>query len=262
VELNHELEITDVVSVIDYDHYMSTPASAKWLSNGNLIVGDMATMEPGAMQDLYVKIMDQDLNTVHDTLIFYSMEPTYIAVNNGIDYTDENNIWLGTFYGVPPGFSGTEVFRIHIFDSNGQLKGMKVYGGDQRYWFTNLIATSDGGCIMTGAIPDYDGAENNDAYFIKVMPDDILTHSEDTPLKFDRDVAVFPNPFTDFLYFKTLRKNLRVTILDNTGKEVLCKKLSRLSKEGLVTNNLQPGFYYYTITDNGRIIQSGKLMKK
>jgi hypothetical protein len=262
VELDQDLEITGFVSVIDLQHYIFTPASAKWLPNGNLIMANRANVEPGADEDLYVKVMDQDLNNLHDTLILYSNEPTYISVKNGMDYTDPNNIWLGTFYGVPPGFSWDEVFRIHIFDSNGNLKGRKVYGGDKSYWFFDLKATSDGGCIMTGMVGDYEGADNTNGYIIKVMSEDILTHAEETPFENDRDVAVFPNPFQDFLHFETMRKGLSVSISDNTGKEVLNINLNGISRKGIDMGYIPPGIYLYNILDNGRKIQGGKLIKQ
>lgn len=261
VEFDQDLEITGYVSIIDPEHIAVTPTCAKWLPNGNLITANRASMEPGADQDLYVKIMDQELNTLNDTLLYYD-EQVYCPVMSGLDFTDENNIWVGSFVGIPPSFSGSEVFRILIFDSEANLKGMKAYGGEMRYWFFNLFATSDGGCILTGVTPDYEGADNSNGYIIKVMPGDILTDAEETPFEFDMDVAVFPNPFSGSLHFESARKNLWVSLVDNTGKEVLNGELSGLSRTGLATNHLPPGFYYYNITDNGRTIQSGKLIKQ
>ena len=260
VELNHELEITSYVSIIDTEHYISTPISAKWLSNGNLFIADVATMEPGADKDLYVKTMDQGLNIVDDTLILYD-DAMYLPQMNGLDFIDENNIWVGQFVGIPTSFSGTEIFRVHIFDSEVNLKGRKEYGGDSRYWFYNLKATSDGGCIITGKIPDYDGSDNSDGYLIKIMPEDILTNAEETPFEFDSDVTVFPNPFYNKLTIETIRKNLIISLFDNTGKKVLTGDIKNIPRTNFKTGNLQAGFYFYTISDNGRIIQSGKLIK-
>jgi len=259
VELDLNLNITNQVSVIDPDHYISTPLSAKWLSSGNLIVADRANTEP-ANQDLYVKIMDPDLNMLRDTLIFYD-ESVYIPVNNGLDFTDENNIWIATFEGIPTSFPGSEVFRIHIFDSDLNLKGLKVFGGAMRYWFYDLMATSDGGCLMTGMIPDYNGAANHDGYILKVMPQDILTNAEETPLENDMDVFVYPNPFRDELKTETMRLGLALNLFDSRGNLVLDEFISDLPNETFKTARLSPGFYYYQITDNFRIIQNGKLVK-
>jgi hypothetical protein len=261
VELDLNLNITNQVSVIDPDHYISTPISAKWLSSGNLIVADRATMEPGANQDLYVKIMDPDLNMLKDTLIFYD-EWVYLPVNNGLDFIDENNIWIATFEGVPPNFPGSEVFRIHIFDSDLNLKGLKVFGGAMRYWFYDLKATSDGGCLMTGVRPDYNGSYNQDGYIIKVMPQDIITNAEETPFEFDSDVAVYPNPFTDYIKLETVREGLRFSLFSSDGKMVMSEKLLSTPYFALSTSGLRTGLYYYNVHDNSYIIQRGKLIKQ
>jgi hypothetical protein len=260
VELNLDLEITSFVSIIDPEHYVSSPLSAKWLSNGNLMVADIATMEPGANKDLYIKTMDQDLNVINDTLIYYD-DQLYLPNKNGLDFTDENNIWVGAYVAAPTSWPGTEVFRIHIFDAQVNLKAMKEYGGNMRYEFRHLIATSDGGCIMTGSIPDYDGAENSNGYLIKVMPFDILTHAEKTPSKIDRDVAIFPNPFKNYIFLTTARKSLSFTLSSAMGEIVIKGNLNSIQTK-IITDNLVPGIYFYTIFENGKAVQTGKLIKQ
>ena len=136
-----------------------------------------------------------------------------------------NNIWIPTFVDITTNFPGTEVFRFHIFDSNLNLKGVKEYGGDKRYWFFNMMVTSDGGCLLTGMVPDYDGSWNHDAYVVKVMPDDILTFAEETPFDFDRDVIVFPNPFSTEINIQTVRKNLTFNMFDIMGNQVFSKEM-------------------------------------
>ena len=256
VEFDSNFNITNMIPVIDADHYVTTPVSARWLPDGNIIT---------AYRDyynFYLKIMDQDFNTLNDTVIDYP-ESVYVAVNYGIDYIDEDNIWVGTFEGIPPGWiPGSEIFRIHIFDKNGHLKAMKEFGGDLRYWFYNLKVTSDGGCIMTGVKDDYYGSYNTNGFLIKVMPDDILTNAEDTPLAYDRDVSVYPNPFDDYLNIETLRKDLRISLFDVNGQKILERDISNSIRSKLFTGNIKSGFYFYNITDNGRVIQSGKLLKR
>jgi len=257
VEINKDFEITNYISTIDPQHTAHTPLSARWLPNGNILSGAMA----GSNYNTYVRLMDSQLNTVQDTLLAYN-ETTYVITLNGMDYTDPDNIWLGTFYGLPTFFAGEEVFRIHIFNSEGHLKGMKVYGGEMRYWFYNLVSTSDGGCIITGEVPDTNGSWNTNGYIIKVMPDDILTNAEDTPLAYDRDVSVYPNPFDDYLNIETLRKDLRISLFDVNGQKILERDISNSIRSKLFTGNIKSGFYFYNITDNGRVIQSGKLLKR
>ena len=185
-----------------------------------------------------------------------------LPVNKGLGYIDPNTIWIARFDGTLTNVTGTEVFRFYIFDSNLNLKGVKEYGGTTRYWFYDLLVTSDGGCLLTGMVPDYEGSWNHDAYVIKVMPEDILTFAEETPFDFDRDVLVFPNPFSTEINVQTVRENLTFNIFDVAGKLVLSKKIDQIPNYTLSTGNINPGFYFYTVSDNGRVIQTGKLIKQ
>ncbi|MCD4695873.1 MAG: T9SS type A sorting domain-containing protein [Bacteroidales bacterium] len=261
IEMDMNLNIVNYTSVIDDEHYISTPLSAKMNPYGNIVMANRADMEPGANQDLYVKVMDTLFNTIHDTLLFYP-ENTYLAVNKGLGFTDPDNIWVTTFEGIPPGITGTEVFRFHIFDSELNLKGMKEYGGDTRYWFFDMIVTSDGGCLLTGAVSDNDGSYNANGYIIKVMPDDIITHAEETPFAFDKDVFVFPNPFSTEINIQTVRKGLSFNLYNVSGHCILSSEIIYNNNNTLSTGNLKPGSYFYNIQYENHIIQSGKIIKE
>ena len=205
--------------------------------------------------------MDVEFNTLRDTLLFY---PGYdhIPEFKGLGFTDPNQIWVPTFNPDPNSWSGAEVFRFHIFDSNLNLIGMKLYGDDRRYSFFNMIVTSDGGCLMTGSVCDFIGSDNNNGYIIKVMPEDIITHAEDTPISIDRDVMVYPNPFDNEIRFQTVRKNLTFKLYDITGKIILFGDIDDHIESVISTGKLNHGIFFYTIQDDNRIIQSGKLIKE
>jgi hypothetical protein len=261
IEMDLDLTITDYISVIDWEHIGAIPTSVKLLPNSNFIQASRAAMEPGAYNDLYVRIMDEEFNTIRDTLLLYP-EWVYIPYYEGIGFTDPNQIWVATF---EPEFNyvpGTEVFRFHIFDSNLNLTGMKVYGGDRRYTFLNMIATSDGGCLLTGTIPDYNGSYNDNGYIIKVMPEDILTHAEETLIPNDRNVIIYPNPFTNEIRFQTAREDLTFELYDFIGKKILSVELNDYSESTIAMSSVNEGIYFYSIRYDKRIIQSGKMIKE
>jgi len=261
IKMDLDLNITDYISIIDWEHFSSTPITVKVLPNSNFFQANEASMEPGAYHDLYVKIMDNEFNTIRDTLILYP-EYVYLPVYQGMDFVDQNQVWVSTFQPEFNSVSGNEIFRFHIFDSNLNLEGMKVYGGDRRYTFFNMMVTSDGGCLMTGTVPDYNGSYNDNCYIIKVMPWDIITHAEDTPITNDRDVMVYPNPFSNKIRFQTVRKNLTFNFYDLTGNIILTGDIVDHTEFKISTGGLNHGIYFYTIRDDWRIIQSGKLIKE
>lgn len=260
IEMDLDFNITNYISIIDWDHFSSIPITIKKLPNFKLIQANQATMEPGAAYDLYVKIMDANFNTIEDTLLFFT-EYMYIPWYNGLDFNNQNQIWVATFEPQFNYFTGTEIFIFHIFDSNLNLVGLKEYGGDQRYTFFNLKVTSDGGCLLTGTIPDYDGSFNDNGYIIKVMPQDIITNAEETPISIDRDVMIYPNPFKNEIRFQTVRKNLTFNLYDLTGNIILTGDIVDNTEFKISTGHLNQGIYFYTIRDDWRIIQSGKLIK-
>jgi len=261
IEMDLDLNITSYLTEIDEEHQILDPVSIKKIPGDRYIMGNLAIVEPGAYYDLYLKIMDSELNTLKDTLILYP-ERTSMASYNGIGFIATNTISIPTFVDITTNYPGTQFFSVHIFDSNLNLKGVKEYGGNTRYWFFDMLVTSDGGCLLTGMVPDYEGSWNHDAYVIKVMPEDIFTFAEETPFDFDRDVLVFPNPFSAEINIQTVRKNLTFNIFDVAGKLVFSKEIDQIPNYTLSTGNINPGFYFYTIQYENRIIQSGKLIKE
>ena len=261
IEMDLDFNIMDYISIVDWEHYSSPPLTVKIMPNSNFLQAQKSTIEPGAYHDLYIKIMDEEFNTIRDTLLLYPGYD-YIPYYKGMGFIDQNQIWIPTFNPEFNSFTGTEVFRFHIFDSNLNLTGMKLYGGDRRYTFFNMIVTSDGGCLMTGSVCDFNGSYSDNGYIIKVMPDDIITHAEDTPITNDRDVMVYPNPFKNEIRFQTVRKDLTFELHDITGKKILSGDIEDHTESKISAGNLNHGIYFYTIQDDNRIIQSGKLIKE
>jgi hypothetical protein len=261
IEMDLDLNITNYIAVIDWEHFNNDPITVKSFPNSTFIQANQAEMEPGTYHDLYVKIMDEEFNTLRDTLLYYPGYD-YIPGFEGMGFTDPNQIWVPTFNPEPNYWSGTEVFRVHIFDSNLNLIGLKVYGDDRRYTFDNMIVTSDGGCLMTGSVCDSTGSYNDNGYIIKVMPEDILTHAEETPIQNDKDVMIYPNPFRNEIRLQTVRKDLTFDLYDCTGRIIWLGDIDDHTQSKIITGTLSQGIYFYTIQDDKRIIQSGKLIKE
>ena len=261
IEMDLDLDITQFISTIDEEHYVVDPVSVQKMEPDRFVMGNVAVMEPGAFLDLYIKIMDSNLNTLKDTLLIYP-ERTSMPEHTGLGFIDPDNIWVPTFEDNATNFMGTEVFRFHIFDSELHLKAVKEYGGDKRYWFFNMLVTSDGGCLLTGMVPDYEGSWNHDAYIIKVMPEDIITFAEETTFTNDKDVMVFPNPFSTDIKLQTVREGLIFSLTDITGNNILSVNIDDIPGKTISTDMLGPGSYLYSIHYENRIIQKGKLIKK
>ena len=239
------------------EDYVVPPITAKWLSNGNLF---LANRGMGDM-DAEFRLCNPDYTTIKDTLI-YDSEIDYIPVRQGMDFIDEDLIWTATFNMYLQPITYDKIFRVYIYDSEMNMKGMKTYGGDGQWWFEHLLATSDGGCIITGGEREPNGSNMWDLSIFKIMPDDIFTAAEDTPMENDRDVALYPNPVKDYLYIETVRKNLSIQILDKLGRVVHQQKIRSLPHDKVNLHTLTKGIYFYHIMDGNRTIQNGKIIKQ
>jgi len=186
----------------------------------------------------------------------------YPAWRTSMDFTDKNNIWVsGNIEHFPSQHIDTEIL-VYLLDSQLNVKGMKLYGGDMNYSATTTTATSDGGCVLGCRVYDWKNSFANDLDFWikKVYPNDIITFAEDTPYPYDRDVLVFPNPFGSALQIRTFRNNLAFALFDINGRKVIESDI-QWGGNGLNTAGIPKGFYVYTISTNNRVIQTGKLVK-
>ncbi len=182
---------------------------------------------------------------------------------NAIDFTDKNNIWVfGALDHLPSDPIYAEAF-VYLLDSTLEVKGLKYFEGDISYNASLTNATPDGGCVLGGFLTDWQNNQSGDMdiWIKKVFPEDILTNAEDTPDPNDRDVLVYPNPFTDKLIIKTIRKGLKFSLFTINGITVLETKIENNMTFELNASILEKGTYIYKITYKNRVIQTDKLIK-
>lgn len=240
--------------------FLFDPISAVRLSNGNAILANRSTEITGSdYSDLEMRLYDENYNLIRDTIINHD-ERVSIPSYRGLDYVYEDNIWVATFELMwATGIIGTEVFRLFVFDKQLNLKGKKVFGGDKRYWFWDLLATTDGGCILTGHVPEFEGSDFADSYFIKVMPDDILTKVNKS--KLNRKTKVFPLPANNVLNINNLNVDSELIIYDLIGKQLVSYQLSK-GDNIVKLDLLEPGIYIGVIILDGNVFENLKILKK
>jgi len=262
VEFDNNLNILAWGLIEDSLSYLCAPLSINRLENGNMIIANLSIgITVPSLKDLEMRIIDPAFNLIKDTLIFHD-EYVYIPVNKGLVFNDDDNIWVATFEQTFHYVMGTEVFRFHIFDSELHLKGVKAYGDDTRYWLFDMIVTSDGGCLVTGIVPDFEGSYDADGYIIKVMPSDILTSAELPPMEDEGLVVVTPNPFSDFIRIENKTENICLSMFNVNGVMVYEERIPGNTKQVVSTKYFPQGLYLYLIIMDDKMIQSGKLFKQ
>ncbi|MEZ5084663.1 MAG: T9SS type A sorting domain-containing protein [Bacteroidales bacterium] len=261
IELDSDLNITGLVPMnANYSYHGSI--GARLLSNGNFIIGSLANQEvPGAFYDLHMWISDTDLVPIHDT-VFFDEGKNWLPAFSGLDFIDENNIWVVTYPQMQSYPTAEGVGRIYLFDSQLNVKGAKYFGGDTARYLYSIKALEDGGCIITGVQDDEDSNGYTNAYFKKVMAIDIISYAEETADPNDRDVLVYPVPFENELRIETYRIGLSLSLFSLDGKRVISDSKLSIPHTRIETSHLTQGNYLYHISANGKSIQSGQIIKK
>jgi len=89
----------------------------------------------------------------------------------------------------------------------------------------------------------------------------IITNTKEISSNPEKNVLIFPNPFSDVLFVKTSLDELSLLLFASDGKEVLTKNISSTEKVIFNTSAIPTGVYYYKITNDKKVIQTGKLIK-
>ncbi|MCK9271774.1 MAG: T9SS type A sorting domain-containing protein [Bacteroidales bacterium] len=205
-----------------------------------------------------VLTLDNDFNILKDTILEYN-QPAQLPLYSGIDYTNEDNIYMCSYRHISLNTLGATVFYVHILDAELNVKGTKICGGDSHYMLYSLLATSDAGCILTGIVPDHESSHLTDGYVVKLMPEDILTGiAEPNTLK-AISVRVSPNPFRNELVVD-VPDDFSLIIYNQLGRPALTQILEK-GMQRINTSSLKKGIYFYNINTRCNNTFSGKIIK-
>lgn len=149
-EIDTALNVCETGMIINGGGSLNFTASGKWQHEEKLVICNTKTdSNTGAFHDLFMLLVDQQLNVIKDTVIF-DQDAIYTPVHKGMDFIYEDLIWTCTFDYNIANFQSNHVFKVYLFDSELNVLGVKTFGGDSHWWLTHLCATTDGGCIITG----------------------------------------------------------------------------------------------------------------
>ena len=260
LEFNNALELVDSTNWLgNYPYTLGSGVTAKFLPDGNFAFLDVVTISP-YFYDMRTMIFTPDFEHVKDS-IFVKEGRQWPATLKGMDYTDPNQIWV-LLHNDNPTQTGTEYYEILLLDSQLNISESRVFGGDTDYRFTYLLATNDGGCLVTGSIRQEYGTNLTDIFILKVMPEDITTSLPDFSLPDQKEVVIYPNPFSEHIFTETETTGLLLNLYNLKGELVLQSPMPFHGPGMLNTTSIIPGVFIYSVTDEqGKTIQYGKLIK-
>lgn len=255
----------DVVEYVNFPNgqNFNNPLALRWLPDGNIMVANMINQGvPGAYYDIRLRIVDEGFNTIKDTT-FFDDGKNWPADFSSLDYVDPDNIWVVSHV---RGWKSTdddfENARVFIVDSEMNVKGAKYFAGDLDIYLYSTKVLEDGGCIITGTVPKEGKPNDKNAYIRKIMLNDVLTGAEETAAIDDSDILLFPNPCYNQLHIETYRKNLSLSLFNENGKCIIEKQALIIPNTLFDIHNLSAGIYLYSVFDDNKVIETGKIIKK
>jgi len=189
--------------------------------------------------------IDKDLN-----FLWQKTYPVY--GNNALCETNDGNYTIGQkdFAKVSP--SGDVLWNKRFWGTNNITPW---------YYFLDVIQTSDGGFLATGF---YDG----DTFLIKTDCNGNLEwDTKSCLLETDKDVLIFPNPFTDQLIIQLpfINKDsdkVSLQITNALGQIIYSESFSNQNIFTLQTSPISQGIYFLTIFVNNSVYCTKKVIKQ
>lgn len=257
LELN--MENSDVLQ--DDQGYFMAPVTTRRLADGRIIMANfLYEISTNYSRGFEMRIYDPDFNLLNSKII-YNEHQVNIPINRGMGFINEDNIWVATYEAMPPtGFMGSEDINFYVFDTDLNMKGTYTYEGDVRYWLFDLLSCSDGGCLVTGVKPEYEGAELTDNFVLKLALHDVITSTTEH-LHPNQRIAIHPIPAKDQLTLKDVPESSVLLLYTPSGQLAASFRLEK-GVNHLKIGYLPSGMYFATILQNQQLIQTSKFIKQ
>lgn len=154
-------------------------------------------------------------------------------------------------------------FGVYNINRFCDLNWSFYFGKSGLYVLSDVLATSDGGCLITGTCWDWRNNPNQerDAIIVKVNDQGLIVNTDenDEPVVFS--FLVYPNPGSQKLYLECGLSDGMFEMYDHCGRNVVSKHFST-GYLVLNTSKLANGLYYYRIISCKKAYYSGKWIKE
>lgn len=181
------------------------------------------------------------------SMAIHSPDTIFIGGTHNIDLS---HVYYGEYH---------SWYILRSLDSMLNIRWTKYYGNSGYNTLRSIMATSDGGAILSGERYDYNYPDNKlDLYFVKVDSQGLISGTNDDRIK-ARNAIVYPNPGKDLLIVEAgvQVKGAEFFLVDINGKTVIHQQLSQPVTR-FKTSHLAQGLYAWRIVYQNKIIESGK----
>ena len=243
-----------------YSNEFGDQNTAKWISSTKYILS--AKDVAGNASDMKVFIMSSNDSIIISEVVAGSDKFEYPGIDMNLDFNSLDHIFYGGMLGNDwpnPYSTLPNYLLLYSIDTNLNINWQRTYGGEASYWLTNVLATSDGGCILLSGIFEVGNPINEmDVHILKVDYNGFVTEVQEEKENID-SVSVHPNPAHSNVEFSLLYPHkFNIQLLNSRGQVVINKDLEG-SKFILSIGHLATGIYFYKITSVAFCTQ-GKLI--
>lgn len=239
--------------------FTNPPLSVKRLQDGNFIMAHKVRKVGNTYVDgLEMRLYNPNFELL-DNVLIYDEDEVNIPMIRGMSFIDEDHIWVANFES--EAYHEPTDLRFYVFDAGLNLKGSKVFKGDRSYWLLDLLATSDGGCLISGKCDEKPASNFGDGFIKKVILSDIVTGSSEQ-MAIGKEVRIGPVPATDKLTVQT-RSDDCTLLLSNMEGRVLSKHRLRKGVNLVGIQQLPSGLYIATVINNkNNHVENFKIIKQ
>jgi len=249
--INNEIYIDTNLNIIGYRLFnvRFDTFQADWITDSTFLLACNTYTTPDYLYnqcflktDTLMNIYQEHQFGIPDTNDWRALIKTFVQDSTG------NIYFLGSKNGIPT-FWPTEPSWLRVGLMNNYFEPIyeRFYGGDAYYLPMLIIGTSDGGLLIYAKRYDWNHHLNfNDAYFLKLNSEGLMTHTKDTELCPFRPFSVFPNPGFDLINLELELQQATVFIYDLVGVELISKEIIH-GKNKIDCSGLNPGLYLITV---------------
>lgn len=228
---------------------------ANWLNDSIYVIGCDIGVPGGKAYHGDIFVFEANANQNHQDLgtfvHFDRPDTTDQIVFNAPTYTNQSNIFVGSWRASNPGASYNGRYMVGLVDENMNMKGMKSLGKNgYQYDMMGMQATDDGGCIVAGTVHDNANAPEYDfdLFIRKIDPGLIVGAAENTTDPYDSDYSIYPNPGNSELHIFSIHKS-DIEILSLQGTKIAKKHLKANEDNIIDMWKFPSGVYLLRLTD-------------
>jgi len=256
----------NILSVDSIPHRLERCLTAKKRNNTSIYL--TGNYYFNSQSDIGIELLNSEFKQIHFTYTGEEDLRDYCGADQSMDFYFPDTIFTAGTKNIDPYEPYYSDYHswycLNNFDSALNLRWSKFYGGDAYYVLRYILATPDGGALLSGTKYDTSNPQNKlDIYIIKVDSCGLITGMTETKIPSGHQMVLFPNPGTDQCFVDLGGQYLSVvlTIFDLNGNICIKQALSQ-HKNRVITSHLLSGIYFYTITTSDRVIGSGKWIRQ